>query len=325
VTASAKSSAAAAAGAIAAAPADSPRRTPPLLLNSTVLAMVFIWSLNYVFGKYALLHMDGLTLAAFRLVMAGVLIVPVYLVVYFAGTRRQGFPMRDWPALVWLALFGVVLNQGCFTLGLSLTSAGHSAIIVGTAPVVVLLLARWRGLETLGLGRVIGMAIAFTGIIILTSEHVAHFGPPGLRAHPLLGDLFTLLGVIGFSVYTVWGKELAARYDSIAMNAFNQAAAAVIVLPLAIRQAMHMDIRAIGWRGWADVFYMAAMSSIVGYVIFYWALRRMPASRLAAFSYLQPLVVILLGAVLLGERLTPHVALGGSLALAGVYLTEHSK
>jgi drug/metabolite transporter (DMT)-like permease len=294
----------------------------PLLLNSAAVLMVVIWSLNYIFGKFALLHMDGLTLASFRLVMAGVLIVPVYFVRGLTHPPRQRFPMRDWPALVWLAIFGVVLNQGCFTLGLSLTSAGHSAIIVGTVPVVVLLLARWRGLETLGLMRILGMSIAFAGVIILTSESVAPVGPASSRAHPLAGDLFTLLGVIGFAVYTVWGKELAARYDSIAMNTFNQVAAGVMVLPLAIRQTWRTDILAIGWRGWADVFYMAAMSSIAGYIIFYWALRHMPASRLAAFSYLQPVIVVVLGAILLGEHLTLHVAMGGGLALSGVYLTE---
>jgi drug/metabolite transporter (DMT)-like permease len=287
--------------------------------------MIVIWSVNYIAGKFALFHMDGLTLASFRLVMAGLLILPVYFVRLLFGGPRQCFPMRDWPALVWLAIFGVVLNQGCFTLGLSLTSAGHSAIIVGTAPVVVLLLARWRGLESLGLARILGMAVAFAGVIILTTEPAAYIDPAAARASPLAGDMFTLLGVVGFSVYTVWGKELAARYDSIAMNTFNQVAAAVIVLPLAIRQAVHSNLATIGWRGWAGVFYMAAMSSIVGYVIFYWALRRMPASRLAAFSYLQPVMVILLGAMLLGEHLTPHLAIGGPLALAGVYLTERAK
>jgi drug/metabolite transporter (DMT)-like permease len=301
------------------------RHPRPLFLNSAAVLMIVIWALNYVFGKFALMYMDGLTLAAFRLVLAGILIIPVYFVRGFTNPPRQRFPMRDWPDLVWLAVFGVILNQGCFTIGLSLTSAGHASIIVGTVPVVVLLLARWRGLETLGFARILGMAIAFAGIIVLTSERAVHVGPASARAHPLAGDLFTLFGVIGFSVYSVWGKELAARYDSIAMNTFNQAAAAVIVLPLAIRQASRMDLSAVGWRGWADVFYMAAMSSIVGYVIFYWALRHMPASRLAAFSYLQPLMVILMGAVLLGERLTPHVAIGGALALTGVYLTERGK
>jgi drug/metabolite transporter (DMT)-like permease len=287
--------------------------------------MTVIWSLNYIAGKFALFHMDGLTLASFRLVMAGLLILPVYFVRLLFGGPRQRFPMCDWSALVWLAVFGVVLNQGCFTLGLSLTSVGHSAIIVGIAPIIVLLLARWRGLESLGFLRILGMAIAFAGALVLTTEPATYIAHAATRASPLAGDLCTLLGVIGFSVYSVWGKELAARYDSIAMNTFNQVAAALIALPVALHQALHTSLPAIGWRGWAGVFYMAAMSSIVGYVIFYWALRRMPASRLAAFSYLQPVLVILLGAMLLGEHLTPHLAIGGPLALAGVFLTERAK
>jgi drug/metabolite transporter (DMT)-like permease len=279
--------------------------------------MILIWAFNYIFGKVALRNMDGLTLASFRLVLAGMLILPVYFVRVRITGLQANFPRRDWAALLGLSIFGVVVNQGGFTMGLSFTSVGHSSIVVGTVPVVVLLLAWGVGLETLNAVRLLGLGISFTGIVVLTSERAAH--PTG---RPLAGDLCTLVGVIGFAVYTVWGKKIAAQYDAIAMNTFNQCAAGVIMLPVAIRQATRLDWARVTWQGWFGVFYMAVMSSIVGYVIFYWALRHMPASRLAAFSYLQPVMAIALAALLVGERITPHVVAGGALVLLGVYLTE---
>lgn len=279
--------------------------------------MIFIWAFNYIFGKIALRYMDGLTLASFRLVLAGVLVLPIY----FAASRITGarahFPRRDWAALLGLAVFGVVINQGGFTMGLSLTSVGHASIIVGTVPVVVLLLAWFVGQERVNAARLAGIGISFIGILVLTSERGTHMGN-----QPLAGDLCTLVGVMGFAIYTVWGKKIAAQYDAIGMNTFNQCAAGVIMLPLAIRQATRLDWARVTWQGWFGVFYMAAMSSIAGYIIFYWALRHMPASRLAAFSYLQPVMAIALAALLVGERITPHVVAGGVLVLLGVYLTE---
>jgi drug/metabolite transporter (DMT)-like permease len=68
--------------------------------------------------------------------------------------------------------------------------------------------------------------------------------------------------------------------------------------------------------------YMAVFSSIVAHVIYYWALSHLPASRVASFSYLQPLVATVLAVPALGEPVTPPVVAGGALVLAGVWLTE---
>jgi drug/metabolite transporter (DMT)-like permease len=76
------------------------------------------------------------------------------------------------------------------------------------------------------------------------------------------------------------------------------------------------------WEGWAGLLYMALLASVVAYLIFYWALRHLAASRLAAFTYIQPVLATLLGIEYLGERLTKNVVIGGALILAGVYLAE---
>ncbi len=292
---------------------DAGHRPRPLLLNSAACTIILIWAFNYIFGKMALREIDGFTLASFRLVLAGFLIVPIF----FAVSRGVRFARRDWPLLLALSIFGVVINQGCFTLGLSFTSVGHASIVVGTVPVMVLLLACWRGQESLSPARLSGMAISFCGVLILALENGPH-----LEKTSWIGDLITLCGVMGFAVFTTWGKGITTRYNPVAINTFNQFVAAVILLPLAIHQGLRLHWRAISWHAWFGVFYMAVMSSIVGYLLFYWALRYMPSSRLAAFSYLQPVMAITLGALLLGEKITPHLIFGGALVLVGVYITE---
>ena len=69
---------------------------------------------------------------------------------------------------------------------------------------------------------------------------------------------------------------------------------------------------------------MAVLSSVVAYLIYYWALRHMDASRLAATTYIEPVLAMILGAIFLGEHFTPHVLTGGALVLTGVYITERS-
>jgi drug/metabolite transporter (DMT)-like permease len=289
------------------------KRPHPVALYTGVLAMIAFWNMNFLFGKIALRYIDGFTLASFRLVLAGALMIPIY----FLAPGKRSIDRRDLWALAGLGLIGVVFNQGGFTLGLSFTTAGHSSIIVGTAPIMVLLMARLQGMEQLDGAKVGGMALAFTGISILAAEHGLSFSSSTLR-----GDLITFSSTTAFAIYTIYGKKLAAKYDAVAMIASNSAAAAIIVMPLAVHQAVRLDWRRVAWQGWGGVVYMAVMSSIVSYMIFYWALRHMPASRLAAFSYLEPLFVVTTGVLLLGEKLTPSLFVGGAFTLAGVYLTE---
>jgi drug/metabolite transporter (DMT)-like permease len=289
------------------------QRPSTLFLASMVTLMLMLWSFNYVAGKIALRHMDPISLACFRIELAAV----IMLAIYFSRQRRATLQLRDaWP-FAYLGLFGVVINQGLFTVGLNYTTSNHSAVIIAIGPVIVLLLARAMKLEALTAAKMAGMAVAFTGVFLLEAEQ-------GSPAHSpfLMGDLITLGGTIGFSVYAVLGKKVAEQYEAVEMNTFNCVAAAIMLLPLAVRQGIRLDWHAVGWAGWVGMIYMAAASSVAAYTIFYWLLRYMSASRIAAVSYLQPIVVILLSVAFLSENPSRNLLLGTALVLLGVYLAE---
>ena len=275
--------------------------------------MVLSWSINFIVGKITLRHLDVITLMSFRIVLAALIL----LLIYYSSHRRARLDRRDLWTFAVLGFFGVLVNQGLFTIGLNFTTTGHSSLIIAMAPILVLMLASIKGLEALTISKGVGMALSFTGVALLATEKGL-----SLRSGNLAGDLITLAGMLGFAIYAVYGKKVAARYDSVAMNTFNTLEAAILLLPLAVYRGAHLNWAAVGWAGWAGLFYMAAISSVLGYLIFYWALRHMAASRISAFSYVQPLLVNALGLTLLGERFTRHILIGGALILIGVYAAE---
>ncbi|HJY86292.1 MAG TPA: EamA family transporter, partial [Candidatus Acidoferrales bacterium] len=237
------------------------------------------------------------------------------------NTRRAELrgSWRDMAIFFQLGLLGVAINQVCFTVGLNYTTVGHSAVIIGTGPILILLMAWAVGLEALTVKKVLGLALAFGGVIVLAAEQGL-----SLRSGTLSGDLITLAGSLAFALYTVLGKCVAEQYDSVSMNTYNFLIGAVMVLPLAARQAAALSREgswsAVAWQGWVALFYMAAGASVLAYLIYFWVLRYMTASRLGTFAYLQPVLTTLLGVGLLGERVTYNLLVGGSLVLAGVYL-----
>jgi drug/metabolite transporter (DMT)-like permease len=278
--------------------------------------MLVLWSGNYVAGKIALRTLDPITLVCLRLQLAALLM----LAIYFTRPARQPLKLTDvWPFL-YLGFFGVIVNQGFFTVGLNYTTSNHSAVLIAVGPIIILLLARALKLEALTAAKVAGMAISFVGVYLLETEY-------GSPAHsPLLfGDLITLGGVIGFAIYAVLGKRVVAQYDFIALNTFNCVAAALLLLPLTIRQSIHLDWHGVALSGWLGMAYMAVGSSVAAYTIFYWVLGYMTASRVGAVSYFQPIIVILLSMAFLGERPSRMLMEGTALVLIGVFLAERGK
>jgi len=301
------------------------------VIASLIGLIVVIWAVNFIAAKIGMRIFPPLTMASFRVCAAGVVMVPFYACLKrlpafaeAADARRRGFTRRDAWTFLYLGFFGVSVNQFCFTLGLHYTSVSHSAVIVGMGPIYTLILAVLLRLERATWHKAVGMAIAFTGIAVLASEG-------GISAHSpsLLGDAITMTGSLGFAMYAVLGKRVAHDYDALTMTAYNHFAGALVVLPLALRQARMLGAagnwRSLPWQGWAAIFYMALFGSAVAYVLYYWLLRYLEASQLSAFTYLLPVLASILGILTLGEKGSWTQILGGALALGGVYWTESGR
>ena len=302
-----------------------------VVMAATIGLVVVVWAVNFIAAKIGLRYLPAVTMASFRVVIAGLSMVPGYLICSrlpaFADARRarlQGFTGRDLWTFSYLGFFGVVVNQMCFTMGLRYTSVGHAAVIVGMGPIYTLVLAVLFRLERATWHKVIGMAIAFSGVAVLASEN-------GISPHSpsLLGDAITMTGSIGFATYAVLGKRVAGKYDALTMAAFNHFAGAIIIFPVALHQARALGPfsrwHAIPWQGWMAVLYMAVFSSAMAYLLYFWLLRYLEASQLSAFTYLLPVLAVILGILWLGERGSAMQIVGGVLALAGVYWVESGR
>lgn len=294
-------------------------------------ALIFIWAMNFIAGKIGLRYLPTLTLASFRVAIAGLIMLPTYLVclrlpafVEARAASRRGFSRQDYWPFFYLGFFGVAINQLCFTTGLSRTSVSHASIIVGLGPIYALILATLFRLENLSWRKATGMLIAFVGVGLLASS-----GGPSARTASISGDIITMTGSIAFALYVVLGKRLAGKYDALNMTAFNHFFGALLILPLAIRQLRLLfrndSWRVVPWQGWTALLFMAIFSSVLAYVLYFWLLRFLPASQLSAFLYFLPVLATIMSIVWLGERGSWSELAGGGLALAGVYWTESGR
>ena len=299
------------------------------VIYASITALMAIWAVNFVVGKIALRYWNPLTLASFRVTLAAIFLVLLFPIcrrmptfAEAARARRQGRrSFKDFWPFIYLGFFGIAINQICFTVGLRYTSVTHSSVIVGMGPLYALILAVLFRLEAATVRKVTGMVIAFAGVVLMTYHpRDAHHNAT------ILGDAITLAGSLGFAMYGVLGKRVAARYDTLTMTTYNGVFGALLVLPIAIHSAYAIgplaNWRAIPATAWLGLLYMAFFSSVLAYLFYFWLLRYLEVTQLSSFSYLLPATATALSILFLGERGTVAELLGGALALSGVYWVE---
>ncbi len=324
-------------------------------------ALIFlttVWALNFIAGKIALRYLPAMTLASIRVVLAGVFMLllnplcrrlPAFRkpsakaspdspanpspnknvipseardLLLSSTSHKAHLTAHDFWTFLYLGFLGVTVNQVCFTIGLRFTSITHSAIIVGMGPIYALILAVLFRLESATLRKVLGMTVALLGVMLLaTARDSAQHWPT------LLGDFITFIGSLGFAFYAVLGKRVASRYDALSMTTYNFLFGALFVLPIAIYRAIALGPHwlTLPSPAWAALLYMALFSSSLAYLLYFWLLRYLEVTQLAAYNYLLPVSASLLGILLLNERGSWPELLGGALALAGVYFVESAR
>jgi len=274
--------------------------------------MTVIWTLNPIAGKIAMRDFSPMLLVALRTTASGVLIG---IVLWFKRRSQPSVARKDWLLLLFFGVGLQIGNQVLFINGLSHTSVAHTAFIYALTPILVLVLATLRGQEHFRLRKLVGMLICIAGVMLLVRDHA------GGEATPL-GDAIVFVAIILFSSFTVFGKELQVRYGGVLLNAFAYIGGAVVLQPVIWGANAEFDFAAVAWQSWSAMLYMAAGPAVFGYLIYYWALSHLPASRVTAMQYLHPPLATSFSALFLGETVTLMLGVAGALILLGVWLTE---
>ena len=296
-------------------PADAPSAA---MLYAMIAFMIVAWALNFIVGKIALREIPALVLPGLRIALAAALFVPIY---FWDRRRRARHKVRrkDIPKLILASLCGITFNQFFFIAGLYRTSVAHMAVFISITPVLVLVLAALIRQERITAPKLFGMLVASVGVLAI---EVSNQGES--RIATPLGDAYAFLGTLAFSIYTVTGKDISSRYGSIPMNTLAYGIGAITLLPVAWMDRASIHFGQISSAAWWSLAYMVVFGSIFAYLIYYYALVHISASRVAAFTYAEPVLAATLGFLLLGEPLSWVLGIGGALVLGGVWVAERA-
>jgi drug/metabolite transporter (DMT)-like permease len=281
-----------------------------MLLHSVISAG------TYLAAKRALAELSPFELALGRFLLAGAVFAAV------VAHRRVRVSRKDLLALGALGFVAVPLNQGLFLAGLARSTPGHAALLYALTPIFVFLFARLRLGERATWAKVLGIVLAFAGTLVVLLGRGVLGGGGEEAGRAFVGDLLLLGAVIAWAVYAVGGKIYAERYGALPATAVAVTIGTLLYLPLGVALTDFDHFRALSRTGWASLAYLVALTSVVAYILYSWALSREDASKVAIWSNLQPVLTAFLAWGIYGERLTAPFVAGGAMVLAGVVLTQ---
>jgi drug/metabolite transporter (DMT)-like permease len=285
---------------------------------AALIGQVLLSAGTYLVAKVALPSFGPWTLLTLRFVIAA----PAFALLLALG------PGPAWPRGIWrrpgelAVLLCGPLNQLLFLVGLVASTPTHAALLYALTPIGVYLLARVRLNEPPSARKLWGMAIAFGGVALVLAAGSA--APNPARAATWHGDLLILAAVGVWALYSVEGKKIAQRDGAMQAAGWASILGLLLALPAMPWLLPLPVLQAAPAQAWVGAVYLGLFTSVVSYVLWYYALRRLEASRVAIFANLQPVATAVLARTVYGEAFDLKLLTGGALVLAGVWATERA-
>jgi len=274
----------------------------PLL---AALATVLLWAFAFPANKAALPHLSAEQIVALRYVVA----CGFYAALFAAG--RFAWPQpRDLPLIFVLGVLGVTVYQLFFVHGIGRVTAGAAAMLIAAIPVFAGLLARVFLREKLSRLAWCGIGVSLMGVALITMEKDI--------AGEFSGAALLILATLSISVYFVFQKPFFSRYSPLSLTAWTSLAGTLPLLfhlPAAVEDALQAPAVAL-W----SVVAMGVFSSGIGFVLWLYALSKLPAGTVTSFLFLQPVFVTVMAWFWLAEVPSAQTFTGGAVILFGVAL-----
>lgn len=236
--------------------------------------------------------------------------------------RREPVAWRDRLSLFFAALLGIVLNQGSFILGVSMTSPIDASVVTTTAPIFAMIIAALYLREPITGMKIAGVAIGAVGalMLILSSPAAASSGGGSVG-----GNLLCMFAQLSYATYFVVFKGLIGRYGPVTLMKWMFLFATLCWLPFGAEDFVSTRWQAFGWRNFAEVGFIVLGATFLTYLLLPVGQKNLRPTVGCMYNYLQPLVASLV-AVLAGmDRFTTIKAAAVVLVFAGVYAVTRSK
>lgn len=299
-------------------------------IDGLLLLVMFIWGGNFSVVKAALGEVSPRAFNSLRLLLATGLFLAVLRLSRRFGRHHvlerlrlsdtlahsPGLTTREWLGVAALGTVGHFVYQLCFIEGLERTTAANSALIVGSNPVIVALLAALLGVERIGRLHWLGAGLSMIGIYLVVGRSSSISGAS------LPGDLLVLGAVGCWAIYTLASRPLLARHSPLVVTAYSMAFGTGGFVAVSWRELRDPSWMTMSGNAWAALVFSAVFALFVAYLVWYAAVQRLGSAGTAIYANLVPVAGVAIAVLWLGEALDVVTVFGAAAIVGGVALTK---
>lgn len=286
-------------------------------LNKAYLALAivcFFWGTTFIAARIGVQHMPRLFMSGIRQFASGFILVTFFLL--------KGQKIPGWSILKKISvqsIFLLCIANGLLTWSVEYISGGLAAIIAALVPLFIALFTVWLSkCAKVTRKMVVGLVIGFAGVLTIFYDYVGQLHNGGF----LFGVILAMVSTVSWSFGTVYSSKQKPPIDVLFNVGLQMLIAGSIVLLVCAITGKYVSLGELNNSAWMALIYLILFGSLLAYSAFVFVVSKLPATQVSVYAYINPIVAVLLGWLILSERMNEHMIAGTLITLTGVYIVN---
>jgi drug/metabolite transporter (DMT)-like permease len=280
-----------------------------------MVIMVAVWALAFPLIKIGLKELSFINLTIMRFLIVCLSFIILFLIHPSGFSKLQ---KKDIFPLFLLGFFGVMVYHLGLNFGEQYITPSAASLIIATIPIFILILANIFLREKINLKKFFGIIIAFTGVLIIS---IWGRSDATIKITYVYGAIAVLIAAIMGAFYTIAGKKLLQRYSAISLTVYAMLLGSLGLIPL-IDISLFTEVLNLSIDGWIAIIFLGLFSTVIGYLLWYFALEIKTASDLSVYLYAIPVLSTIVSYIWFDDKITSLFIIGGILVITGLIIVN---
>ena len=275
-----------------------------------LITVWILWGSTYLGIRVAVQTIPPFLMAGTRYMIAGAILALGMLI--WDRTLLSQMKWPQWRSLLTTAALLLLGGNGILCWAEQVLPSGIAALIVATVPIAMVIVNAVLTRVAIPLAAIVGLVLGSLGIVALVGIHAGSI--------PLVPAVMTLVASISWATGSVLGRLNAADRRNPLLPALEMFAggAMLCIAGASLGEVPQVHLAAITTASWLGWLWLIVGGAIVGYTAYVYAVRKLPTNVVATYAYVNPIVAVALGSLVLGEPITVNVIVGGAIIVLGV-------
>jgi drug/metabolite transporter (DMT)-like permease len=274
----------------------------------------FFWGTTFIASRIGAQHMPGLFVSGIRQFVSGSILVSFFLI---KGHHLPGRAILKKISIQ--SIFLLCIANGLLTWSVEYISGGLAAIIAALVPLFIALFTVWLSkCAKITKWMIAGLIIGFAGVATIFYDYLAQLQNKSF----LLGVILAILSTLSWSFGTVYTSKQKPPIDILFNVGLQMLIAGILVLTVCLITGKYVNPAHIGQSSWLALSYLIIFGSLLAYSAYVFVIGKLPPTQVSMYAYINPIVAVILGWLLLSEKMNVNMIIGTLITLSGVYLVN---